>query len=65
MVVHPIRYEGLRKKQSHPWDQACARSPEKDVELSQVIYIDIVPTRISMHNSKKEFVPLRLEKILS
>ena len=33
--------------------------------LSQVTYIDIVPARISMHNSKKGFVPLRLGKILS
>ena len=33
--------------------------------LSQVTYIDIVPARISMHNSKKGFVPLRPGKILS
>ena len=33
--------------------------------LSQVTYVDIVPARISMHNYKKGFVPLRLGKILS
>ena len=33
--------------------------------LSQVTYIEIVPERISMHNSKKGFIPLRLGKILS
>ena len=33
--------------------------------ISQVTYIDKVPARISMHNSKKGFVPLRLGKILS
>ena len=33
--------------------------------ISQVTYIDKVPIRISMHNFKKGFVPLRLGKILS
>ena len=33
--------------------------------ISQVTYIDKVPVRISLHNSKKGFVPLRLGKILS
>ena len=32
--------------------------------LSQITYINIVLTRISMHNSKKGFVPFRFGKIL-
>ena len=65
MVSHLVRYKGLKMSQSHPWDQACARSPEKDVGHISSYYIDKVPARISMHNSKKGFILLRLGKILS
>ena len=62
---HLVRSEELKTSHSHPWDQACARSPEKDVGHISSYYIDKVLARISMHNSKKGFVPLRLGKILS
>ena len=65
MVSHLVRYEGLKTSQTHPWDQACVRSLEKNVGHISSYYIDKVPARISMHNSKKGFVPLKLGKILS
>ena len=33
MVIQKIRYEGLVRSRSHPWDQAFARSQAKDVGL--------------------------------
>ena len=39
MVIYPVRYEGFGRIQSHSWDQAYARSPEKNVGLiSGILY---------------------------
>ena len=59
MAIKIVRYEGLRRSQSDPWDQAYVRSPKKDIGLIPSYLYQNVLARFSMQNSKKGFVPFR------
>ena len=62
---HLVDMKNLRRA-SHILGIKLVRDRQKRMlGISQVTYIDKVSARISMHNSKKGFVPLRLGKILS
>ena len=66
MVSHSDRYEGLKKSQSHPWDQTYVKSSDKDVGLNPKSSIStLFLSGLACINSKKGFVPLTLGKILS
>ena len=65
MAIRVVRYEGFGRSQSHSWDQAYARSPEKNVGVISSIYIDEILTRYNMQDFKKGFVSFRVGKFLS
>ena len=65
MAVETVRYEGLRRSQSHSWDQASARSLEKNVGLIPSTYINQILAKFSMEGSKKGFVSFRVRISLS
>ena len=61
-----IQFDMDLRKASHILGIKLMRDYQKwMLGLSQVTYINKVLARISMHNFKKGFVPLRLGKILS